>query len=76
MSLSGNVVQKSERQLTLTSYATLNTSNSHGGMALSATSLSNGGTLNHKGNIDFDQAGSTGVLVSGSTLNNDRRHQG
>jgi outer membrane autotransporter barrel domain len=53
----------------LTSYATLNTTNTateaYGYIAR------NGGTLNHKGTIDFAQTGSTGVLVSGGTLNND-----
>ncbi|MBR7617489.1 autotransporter outer membrane beta-barrel domain-containing protein [Citrobacter braakii] len=67
--LSGNVDENQKGDSTLTSYATLNTSNTADGAF--GYIARNGGTLNHKGSIDFDQAGSTGVLVSGGSLNND-----
>ncbi|MGV4201159.1 autotransporter outer membrane beta-barrel domain-containing protein [Citrobacter murliniae] len=66
--LSGNVDASLKGDSVLTSYATLNTSNTADGAF--GYIARNGGTLNHQGTIDFAQAGSTGVLVSGGTLNN------
>ena len=67
--LDGEVVEAKKGESVLTSYATLETANTaEGAFGYIAR---NGGTLNHKGTIDFDQPDSTGVLVSGGTLNND-----
>lgn len=53
---------------TLTSYATLTSANT----ASNAIGYiaRNGGTLTHNGNLTFDQADSTGVLIAGGTLVN------
>lgn len=67
--LDGTVDATKKGESVLTSHATLNTSNTADGAF--GYIARNGGTLNHKGNIDFDQADSTGVMVSGGTLNND-----
>ncbi|WP_145588406.1 autotransporter outer membrane beta-barrel domain-containing protein [Yersinia aldovae] len=67
--LSGNIDPTKKGDSVLTSYAALNTSNTASGAF--GYIARNGGILNHKGNISFDQNGSTGVLVSGGILNND-----
>jgi autotransporter family porin len=54
---------------TLTSYATLDSTNATGANATGYIARI-GGTLDHLGTIDFTTAGSTGVLVDGGTLNN------
>lgn len=65
----GNIDPARKGESVLTSYATLNSSNTTSGAFGYITR--NGGTLNHLGTIHFDQPGSTGILVSGGTLNND-----
>ncbi|WMY73810.1 autotransporter outer membrane beta-barrel domain-containing protein [Buttiauxella selenatireducens] len=67
--LDGNVITGLKGDSVLTSFATLNSSNTASGAF--GYIARNGGTLNHKGTINLDQAGSTGVLISGGTLNND-----
>ncbi|MCQ6311416.1 autotransporter outer membrane beta-barrel domain-containing protein [Citrobacter portucalensis] len=67
--LDGEVVEAKKGESVLTSYATLETANTADGAF--GYIARNGGTLNHKGTIDFDQSDSTGVLISGGTLNND-----
>lgn len=53
----------------LTSYAVLNSSNTASHVL--GYIARNSGTLNHRGTINFDQSGSTGIQVSNGVLNND-----
>ncbi len=66
--LDGSVNEAKHGDSVLTSYATLETSNTANGAF--GYIARNGGTLIHQGNIDFTATDSTGVLVDGGTLDN------
>lgn len=67
--LNGNIDTSKKGNSQLTSHAILSTTDTASGAFGYITR--NSGILNHKGKINFDHTGSTGVLVSGGTLNNE-----